>query len=236
MLFLDKKLHIKLKDIFGFDGTYLRDFIKVSLPVMISGFLWGLSQSAETAILGHLSATVIAASSIATVVSQLFKAVGSASVTACSVTMGKVVGRGSLEHVRPYARTQQCILIGIGLLTGGALFLSHNMIVSFYTVSPEAKALAASFMVILSVSLVGTCYEYPVEGGIIAGGGNPRYQAYADNLFMWLFTIPCAAVAAYVFNASPVVVYCILKADQLLKCIPNAIFCNRYGWVRNLTR
>ena len=53
---------------------------------------------------------------------------------------------------------------------------------------------------------------------------------------MWLFTIPSAAISAFVFNAPPVVVFCFLKADQLLKCIPNGIVCNRYKWVRSLTR
>ena len=88
----------------------------------------------------------------------------------------------------------------------------------------------------LSVATLGSCYEFPVEGGIIAGGGNPKYQAIVDTLFMWLFTIPSAAISAFLFDATPVVVFCFLKADQLLKCIPNAIVCNRYKWVKRLTR
>ena len=40
----------------------------------------------------------------------------------------------------------------------------------------------------------------------------------------------------FVFRFPPVVTFCFLKADQLLKCIPNAIVCNRYRWVRTLTR
>jgi hypothetical protein len=39
-----------------------------------------------------------------------------------------------------------------------------------------------------------------------------------------------------VFGFPPVVTFCFLKADQLLKCIPNAIACNRYKWVKQLTR
>ncbi len=89
---------------------------------------------------------------------------------------------------------------------------------------------------VLALTSVGSCYEYPVEGGIIAGGGNPKYQAIVDNLFMWLFTIPSAAVSAFVFHAPPLVVFCFLKADQFLKCIPNGIVVNRYRWVRQLTR
>ena len=116
------------------------------------------------------------------------------------------------------------------------MFIFRNAIVNLYSVSEEAKTLAKSFLLILSISTIGTCYEYPVEGGIIAGGGDPKYQAIVDTLFMWLFTIPISAVAAFVFHASPIVVFCLLKADQLLKCIPNGIVCNRYKWVKQLTR
>ena len=78
--------------------------------------------------------------------------------------------------------------------------------------------------------------EADAEGGIIAGGGETRYVAWMDNLFMWLFTIPSAFLSAFVFEWSPVVTFCFLKADQVIKCLPNAIVCSRYRWVRILTR
>ena len=88
----------------------------------------------------------------------------------------------------------------------------------------------------LSVTAVGSCYEFPVEGGIIAGGGDPKYQAIADNLFMWLYTIPLACASAFVFHFPPVVTFIALKSDQILKCIPNGIYCNSFKWIRQLTR
>ena len=71
---------------------------------------------------------------------------------------------------------------------------------------------------------------------IIAGGGDTKYAAIVDNLFMWLYTIPSACISAFVLKLPPVVTFCFLKSDQILKCIPNSIVCNRYRWVRVLTR
>lgn len=236
VLFIDKKLHMKLRDIFGFDFAYLRDFVAAALPVMVSGLMWGVAQGAQTAVLGHMGAAVIAANSIAAVIFGIFVVVGMSAANAASVTMGKTVGRGRFDRVKPYSRTLQLIFLCIGLIQAALMLLTRNAIISFYTVSEEARALAGSFLVVLAVTSVGSCYEFPVEGGIIAGGGDPRYQAIVDNLFMWLFTIPSAAVSAFVFHAPPLVVFCFLKADQLLKCIPNGIVVNRYRWVRQLTR
>ena len=124
----------------------------------------------------------------------------------------------------------------MGLIFGGLMFLCKEAIVGLYAVSPETKALAVQFLTVLSVATVGSCYEYPVESGIIGGGGSTRYTAWVDNLFMWLFTIPSAILSAFVFRFPPVVTFCCLKADQILKCIPNCIVCNRFRWVKLLTR
>lgn len=236
VLFIDKKLKMRLGELLGFDFTYLRDYVRVAAPIALSGLLWGVAQAAQTAVLGHISASVIAANSIAVIVFQIFAVVGMASANVASVTMGKTIGQGRLDMVRSYSKTMQGIFVLIGVLFGSLMFVFKDWIVGLYTVSDETKALAVSFISVLSLTTMGSCYEYPVEGGIIAGGGDTRYTALMDNLFMWLFTIPTAVLSAFVFRFPPVVTFCCLKADQLLKCIPNAIVCNRYRWVRILTR
>ena len=236
IFFIDKKLKVKALDLIAFDFTYLGDYIRVAAPVVISGALWGIAQAAQTAVLGHISAGVIAANSIAVIIFQIFAVVGMSCANVGSVVMGKTVGEGKLSLVRSYSKTMQAIFIILGVVSAVLLFSFKDIIVSFYSISDETKKLAIQFITVLSVSTIGTCYEYPVESGIIAGGGHTKYQAYADNLFMWLWTIPTACLSAFVFHFPPVVTFCFLKSDQLLKCIPNGITCNRYRWVRILTR
>ena len=130
----------------------------------------------------------------------------------------------------------QGIFFLTGLVCALMLFVSRNYILNAYAISAETYQLTRQFLLILCVTAVGSCYEYPVEAGIIAGGGSTRYTAIVDNLFMWFFTIPSAVLSAYVFRFPPAVTFCFLKADQILKCIPNAIVCNRYKWIRLLRR
>ena len=236
ILFLDKKLHMMLWELLRWDGTYLQDYLKVSTPIVISGLLWGVAQAAQTAIPGHMSATAIAANSIAIILFEIFAVLGAACANTASVVTGKTIGAGKLDKVKAYSKTMQGIFLLGGLFSGGMLFWCKDWIVNFYTVSPAVKAMAVDFMTVLSVASIGSCYEYPVEGGIIAGGGSTKYAAVVDNLFMWLFTIPSAALSAFVFQFPPVVTFAFLKADQILKCIPNCITCNRYRWVKRLTR
>ncbi len=236
LFFVDKKLQTRPRHLINWDMAFLRDYVHVALPVVVTGGLWGVAQAAQTSILGHISAETIAANSIATVVFQLFAVVGMSASAAASVTMGKTVGEGGLKLVRPYAYRLQGIFLVLGAASGLLLFLCKDAILSLYAVSPETRALASQFLTVLSVSTVGSCYEYPVEAGIVGGGGNTKFAAIMDNSFMWLFTIPLSFLSAFVWQFPPVVTFCFLKADQILKCLPNAIYCNRFTWVRQLTR
>ena len=236
IFFIDKKLRIKPGDLLRTDLSYIRDFVKVSLPVCIAGIQWGIAQAVQTAILGHLSQSVIAANAVASIVFMLLASFGMSGANAASVTVGKVVGAGQFHKVRPYSRTLQMIFIALGIFSGALIFLLRNFAVGLYNLTPETASLAKQFLLVLSVATIGSCYEYPVEGGIIAGGGNTKYQSVVDILFMWLFTIPFSALSAFVFKFPPVITFCFLKTDQIGKCIPNAIVCNRYRWVKRLTR
>ena len=236
ILFIDKKIHLKVQDLISFDMSYLKDYVQVSLPVMMSGIMWGIAQTAQTAILGHISAETIAANSIASIIFQLFASYGASCANAASVMIGKTIGQGEGHMVKPYTITLQKLFTLFGVITSLIIFLSKEWIVGFYNISPATKELTLAFLIVFSITTIGTCYEYPVEAGIIAGGGDTRYAAIIDNLFMWIYTIPFAYLSAFVFQWSPVVTFAILKSDQLLKCIPNFIYCNSYKWVKDLTR
>ena len=159
VLFIDKKLKLRLKEIFSVDLTFLKDYLRVSIPVIASGFLWGIAQAAQTTVLGHISAQVIAANSIAVTVSQVFAVFGMACANVASVLTGKTIGEGKLDKVRSYARTMQGIFLGLGISLGILLFLFRRPIVGIYRISEETRSLALSFLAILSLTTMGSCYE-----------------------------------------------------------------------------
>jgi len=234
--FVDKKLKLRIFAFFKPDAYYLRDFAKAAFPVIGSATSWGIGTIMQTAILGHLSATVIAANSIAVAVHQVISVYACGANWSSGVMMGNVVGSGKLELVKPYTRTLQLLYIANGIVTSLLLLLTRDLIIGFYILTPETAELARTFISVLCITVIGTAYLFPVESGIILGGGHTRYAFVVDTLFIWLFVLPMSALSAFVFKFPPVVTFLFLKSDQFLKCIPNAITVNRYRWIRNLTR
>ena len=234
--FIDKKLRIRLLSFFRPDAQYLGDFSRAALPVIGSATSWGIGTIMQTVILGHLTEAVIAANSIAVVVHQVLSVYAFGATWTSGVMMGNVVGAGKTELVRPYTRTLQLLFVANGLITGLVLFLLRDHILGLYILTPETEALARAFITVLCVTVVGTAYLFPVESGIILGGGNTRYAFIVDTVLIWLWVLPMSALSAFVFRLPPLFTFMLLKSDQFLKCIPNAIVVNRYHWIRNLTR
>ena len=233
---IDKKLKMTPAGLFGFDFDYFKDLIQVAWPVMLTGTSWSVGLAVQTTILGHMSAEAIGASSIAVTVSQIFLCFSYAAASSICVSMGKIVGSGNRELIKPFVRCIQIMLLILGIIVAALEFSLRHVIIGLYNVSPGTEALALQFITVMSICNVGSIYEYPVMGGIIAGGGNTIYQAIIDSSFMWLLVIPLSALSAFVFKWPPLITFICLKIDQILKCIPNAIYCNSYKWVRDRTR
>lgn len=238
----DKKLKLKLSDFFRTDRDIRKTFFKVSIPVVLSGASWGVAMSIQVAILGRLTDPVISANSIATTVFQIMSVFIYGAASAASIMIGKTIGEGKLDsggsfevvkkEIKHRAGWMQILFLLMGIATGLAIFLSKDLIIGFYDISEETKALASQFMTILSVTVVGTSYQMTCLTGIVRGGGDTNFVFCNDIIFMWGIVLPCSFLAAFVFKLSPAWVFFILKSDQLTKCIVAAVKVNRYKWIK----
>ena len=116
------------------------------------------------------------------------------------------------------------------------MLLTSNSIVSLYNVAPETEKLAKTFIYILSVTIVGSCYEAPCLCGIVSGGGDTKFVLYNDLIFMWGIVLPLSALSAFVFDFPIPVTFFLLKSDQILKCFVAVVKVNRFRWIKQLTR
>ena len=234
--FIDKKLRLKIKDIFIIERSYIRDFFKAGLPLMLSNISWGIAMSVQTAILGRLGASSIAASSIAQTLFQCVSVMAYATGNVAAVLTGKAVGGGDMKRVKDGARTMQLLFLGIGLLTSLVLFLTRRPIISLYDAAEQTKTLANTFILVLCVTCIGTAYQMPALTGIVSGGGDTKFVLINDIIFMWCVVLPLSSLSAFVLHFPPAVTFALLKADQILKCFVAVFKVNRFKWIKVLTR
>ena len=226
---------IRIQDYLQADWKFGRKYYKVVCPLLVIQGLWGVNTALQTAILGHMTAAAIAANSAA---SNLFLMVKSAAVgaaSAASVTMGKTIGSGDLKLAKLYSKKLQKLFVVMGIICGVLLFFIRIPVLSLYQLSPETREMANTFLIILSVVMLGMSYQMPTNGGIIRGSGSIAYSMKVDLISTWAIVIPLSMFMAFVVKASPAIVVCCLNADQSFKCVPAFLKCHYGHWIKTMT-
>ena len=240
--FREHTLRLNIKKLVCIDTQYMQDYIRISLPLLITQALWGISSIAQTAIIGNMedSASVLPANSISVIVYQIISVVGYGAASAAAIITGKTLGAHEddpIAGIQPVMHTLQIVFILIGVATGAVLFLAQIPILHIYnTLTPRAAQLTRQFITILAVTTVGTCYQMATDSGFLRAGGDTRFAMIHNNIWTWLICIPSAFLSAFVFHLPPAVVFFCLKMDQLGKCPIIYLRVRSFRWIHQVTR
>lgn len=232
---VDKKLRFRFADLLRTDRALLKDFLRYGLPVIGGQVVWAINNLANTKIMGFYSAGVLAAVSITGMLHSLVYVWMTGLSSAVGIITGKTVGAGQYEKMKEYARTVQVIFLGVGLISGAVVLLFREGFIGLYNATPEAMAYSRQFINVISVTIVGTCYQAACLFGLVKSGGDISFVFKNDTIFVFLVLIPSALVS-YWLGAPAWVVFAALKCDQILKCFVAVVKINRFNWMKNLTR
>lgn len=232
----DQKLKIKLKDFAVTNKELNKDYYKVTFPIVLIQGLWGANTAMQTVILGHMTASAIAANSVASNLYMMMKAMAIGAASTASIMIGKAIGMGDMKIVELYSKRLQKIFVAIGVAAGIMLYFVRIPILNLYELSDVTREMADTFLVILSVIIVFMSYQMATNTGIVRGGGSSLFVMKVDIISIWGIVIPLSLFMAFVVKASPIVVVCCLNADQVFKCIPAFIKVNYGHWAKKLTR
>lgn len=236
LAFCDKRIKIKIKDFFTGDAVFIKDYLRLSVSFMVTGIIFGVSTALQTVILGHMSDSAIAANSVATTLYQLLKVATIGAASAASVHIGIAIGKGNFDEVKTMTKTLQIIFICIGILTSIILFSIRVPILNLYSLTPETRSLANSFILVLCVTCIGTAYQMPIGCGVVRGGGDAKFVLINDLISLWGIVLPFSFIAAFVWKWNPIAIVACLNSDQVFKCLAASIKVNRYKWIKVLTR
>ena len=78
--------------------------------------------------------------------------------------------------------------------------------------------------------------NHTVLDGVFCAGGDSAFDMYGNIGAMWCFSVPLGFLAAFVLKAHPVVVYCIMNLDEIVKIPAVYLRYKKYIWLRDLTR
>ena len=214
---VDKKIRFRLRDLFMKTGSLIGEYIRISIPVLVSDAILAIGNNSVAMVIGHLGAAFVAANAITSVTQQLSTVVIQGVSQAGAIVTGQTLGLGN----RQKTMDQGWMFFGLGLSLGAisAAFImavSHP-IISTYNVSEETVKIAEQLMAAISIIIIFRATNSIMTKGVLRGGGDTKMLMVADNIFLWVLAIPFGIRAGFVFHWPAFWIYVALKSDDIVK-------------------
>lgn len=216
---VDKRIQYRLKDVLMRTGDLVREYFRVSIPVLISDSLLALGNNAVAMIMGRIGKAFVAANSVTTVVQQLSSVLTTGISNASGIITGHTMGEGDYEKAQRQGYTFLVMGFLIGCVAALIILLLRGPIINYYDVSAEAKEIAWELMDAIVLIIIFQSMNSILTKGVLRAGGDTKFLMAGDILFLWVASIPLGYLAGLVFHWSSFWVYVMLKIDQIIKCI-----------------
>ena len=237
---VNRIIRFRVKDMFIRGGQLLRDFMHYSVPSAINDMAWGLAFSVYSVILGHLSADIVAANSVASVVRSLATVTCFGVSSAASIVLGKVMGDNRLRDAEVYAKRFAWLSVWTALIGGVLILLCRPLVLEYMHLYVEVSDIVRHelnlMLFINAYYVLGMSVNTMLICGIFRAGGDVKYGLWCDLISMWGYAVPMGLICAFVFKLPEMWVYFIICLDEFVKMPFNIWHYKRKGWIRNITR
>lgn len=219
LLFVNKSIGYRIHHLFMNCRDMVKEYFTISIPVLISDALLGLGTNVVAMVMGRIGHVFVAANAITTVTQQLSTTVIAGISQAGCIVTGHSLGEGEYEKAEDQGWTFLIIGLGFGLFAGLFIMLFSDSIIGFYEIEEETRLVAKQLMDAVGFIVIFMAANSIITKGVLRGGGDTKCLMIADNIFLWIVSIPMGYFAGLVFHWSPFWIYTCLKLDQVLKLI-----------------
>jgi Na+-driven multidrug efflux pump len=152
-----------------------------------------------------------------------------------AVLIGKKIGEGEESAARSYASR----IIRFAPLTAlGSVFILipvSYLLPFIFNVDEYVLNAAKTMFIILSFSYPFRAFNMSMVIGICRAGGDTVFCVIYDVVFMWIVSLPLAAVASRFFNAPVWLIYLFVSSEEFFKVILGLWRYRTGKWLHNVT-
>ncbi len=227
LLFKDKNLQYDARNLVRLPcRDLMHEYLKISIPVMVSDTLLGLGSSVTVSIIGHMNKIYMSAYSITAMVQRLSNVFMVGMSQASTLIIGHTLGEGNPEKAKKQGITMALLAACIGAVCSVIILVAGPFIISHYNITDETKEIAWGFMSAVAVFSVFLYEAGVLTKGVLRGGGDTRFLMIADVLFLWVLCVPLGYLAAHVWHWPPFFLFMALRVDHIMKivlCLPRLL-------------
>ena len=234
LLFVDKKIGFRLRHMAMHVSDLLGEYVRISIPVLISDGILAIGNNTVAMVIGRLGDTMVAANAITSVTQQMSSVVIQGVCQAGAIVTGQTLGRGEREKTMEQGYGFLGLGILLGLLAAIIILVISGPIIASYKVSEETAGIAKQLMQAISLIILFQATNSIMTKGVLRGGGDTKMLMLADNVFLWVLSIPLGIIAGFVLKLPAFWIYVGLKFDQIAKAVWCVLRLRSGKWIKKI--
>lgn len=217
------------------DQDFLKMVWKITYPILLCEFLWGLGENIYASIYGYLGTTACAAMTLTGPIQSLVIGGFTGVSAATGIMVGNQLGAGNEEE----AYTQAKAFIKIGgfgtLILGIIVVFTAPMYVQLFKVEAEVRQLTILILRFYAVIVPVKVLNMIAEGGILRSGGKTKYTLILDLIGTWGIGIPLGIISGYIWKLPIYEVYGLLSLEEVFRLVMTMIIFKQRKWMNQLS-
>lgn len=230
----EDKIVIRIHKMKKLDKSLAKLFWATSIPVICNEMFWGLGVSAQAIVLGRLGNEVVSANSVAGSATQITSVLCQGISAAACVIIGNTIGAEDYKEIPPLKKVFQKIAVVMGLICSALTLLAIPAVPYIYHIEGQTVQYCTQLLIVMAVILPFMELQSMNMMGLLRGGGDVKFQMLNDLIFLWGLTVPMGFITAFVFHAPVMVVYSVLKCDQVIKVFTSEWRLRSGKWLHNV--
>ena len=234
LFFVEKKIGFRLKHMLMKTGDLIGEYVRISIPVLISDGILAAGNTAVAMVIGRLGQAFVAANSVTATTQMMSSVMIQGVCQAGAIVTGQTLGEGEREKAQRQGYGFLGFGIALGLVSAAFIVIVSDPIIKSFNLTEGTAAMARQLMNAISLIVVFQATNSIMTKGVLRGGGDTKMLMLADNIFLWVLSIPLGIAAGFVFGFTPFWIYICLKSDQITKAIWCVIRLHSGKWIKKI--
>ncbi len=230
----EQRARFRPKDILAPCGDLTAEYLRISLPVMVSDTLLGLGNSLSMSVVGHISDVFMSAYTITQVTQQLTTVFTSGLGQSAVIITGNTLGEGNPDKAQRQGVTFTVLGFLLGGICGVIIVLISPLVVGGYNILPETYDIAMELMWSVGTITVFMAPASILTKGVLRGGGDTRFLMVADVVFLWAVSVPLGYFTGLVWQWPPFWVFFCLRMDHVIKATWCVFRLRSRKWIKKI--
>ena len=235
LFYIEKNLCFRISDFDPrIDLKLFKQFVSITLPLLIMDILANLATSAQTMITGRISDSYLSANSITHMAWQIPSVFCWGIGTAAGIMVGNSLGNDNFDQAKADSDRFLKATFFFGLFSAIMVQVLIPILMQFYNITEATKTLTHQMGYMASIAAFFIAYNSIICNGVIKSGGHTKKLLRIELLGTWLFAIPFGYIAAFVLHWPAYVLYLVLRAGNIIKSSWGIYYLKHGKWMQKI--